>query len=142
MKPDEQEVAALQQALAGVHAAVWGYGVLGPRLGADEAQGRATYAVHRKLRDQVAALIRDRSSVPVAAQAAYALPFEVSDEKAAKRLAVHLEDGCAAVFADLVAAADLPAVKVFAARVLHECAERRLAWGGTPVAFPGLPEKR
>ncbi|MGH3489322.1 MAG: ferritin-like domain-containing protein [Actinopolymorphaceae bacterium] len=142
MRVNEREIAALQQALAGIHAAVWGYGVLGPRLGVEEARGRQTYATYRSLRDQVAALIRDRSSVPVAAEAAYALPFEVSGVATAKRLAVHLEDGCAAVFADLVADADLPAVKAFAARLLHECAERRLAWGGEPVAFPGLPEKR
>jgi hypothetical protein len=142
MKVDEKEIAALQQALAGIHAAVWGYGVLGPRLGAEEAQGRQAYTTYQKLRDQVTALIRDRSSVPVAAEAAYALPFEISGVATAKRLAVHLEDGCAAVFADLVADADLPAVRAFAARLLRECAERRLGWGAAPVAFPGLPEKR
>jgi len=139
---DQSEVAALQQALAGVHAACWGYGVLGPRLGDDEARGTATYQLYRSLRNQLIGLLRARSADPVAAQSGYALPFQVTGPDTARRLAVHLEDGCAAVFADLVAGAAGSDVRTFGARLLHDCAQRRLGWGAEPVAFPGMPEKR
>ena len=143
MRADDQEVASLQRALAGVHAAVWGYGVLGPRLdGDDEARGRQTYTAYRALREQITTLLEARSATPVAADPGYALPFQVTDAATARRLAVHLEDGCAAVFADLVAGATGDDIRALAARLLDDCAGRRLVWGAAPVAFPGLPEKR
>ncbi len=143
MSAREVEIAALQQALAGVHAAQWGYGVLGPKLGGeDEARGRQTYTTYQELRDQLTGLLRARDAAPVAADAAYKLPFQVTGAASARRLALHLEDGCAAVFADLVAGARTEDLRLLAARLVRTCAARRLAWGGTPVAFPGLPEKQ
>ena len=142
MSSGQDEVAALQQALAGVHAAVWGYGVLGPHLGTDEARGTSTYHLYRRLRDKIIAVLQDRSAAPVAAEAGYALPFQVTDATTARRLAVHLENGCAAVFADLVAGAETEGIRTFARGLLHDCADRRLDWGAEPVAFPGLPERR
>ncbi|WP_020575623.1 ferritin-like domain-containing protein [Actinopolymorpha alba] len=136
---NQREIETLQQALAGVHAAIWGYAVLGPRLrNADRERGRQVYSGYRGLRDQLTSLIRARRTTPVAAEPAYALPFQVTSATTARRLAAHLEDGCAGVFADLVAGAATADVRVFAARLLNECAERRLQWGSDPVAFPGL----
>jgi hypothetical protein len=138
-----QEVAALQTALAGIHAAVWGYGVVGPHLDDDAADlGRETYTTYLELRERLTGLLRARSTVPVAADPAYALPFAVTDAASARRLAIHLEDGCAGVFADLVAAAAAKDVRALAARLVRDCAERRVRWGARPVAFPGLPERR
>lgn len=139
---DKAEVAALQEALAGVHAACWGYGVLGPKLGEDEARGTATYTMYRSLRNQLIGLLQARSADPVAAEPAYRLPFQVTGSQTARRLAAHLEDGCAAAFADLVAGAAGSDIRMLGARLLQQCAQRRISWGADPVAFPGLPEKR
>lgn len=141
-RPDTRsEIEALQAALAGVHAALWGYGVLGPRLSGEESKrGRRTYTRYRELRDHFVALLKERSADPVAAAPGYALPFPVTDAASARRLAAHLEAGCAAVFADLVAGATSATLRSFAARTLRECALRHLEWGGKPSAFPGLPK--
>src|SRR5690606_36824867 len=139
---EERELAALQRALAGVHAALWGYGVLGPRLGEDLDRGLRIYHTYRRLRDQLTELIRDQEASPVAAEPADALPFHVDDSSDARRLAVHLEEHCAAIFADLVADATQSRVLNLATRTLTDSAERPVAWGAEPVAFPGLPERR
>jgi hypothetical protein len=142
MSTAQREIAALQQALAGVHAAVWGYGVLGPHLGTDETRGTSTYHLYRRLRDKLIARLRERSAPPVAADPGYALPFRVTDATSARRLAVHLENGCAAVFADLVSGAESDEIRRLGSEILRDCADRRLGWGAEPVAFPGLPERR
>lgn len=138
----QNELAALQAALAGEHAAMWGYGVLGPRLPSEQASwARRSYESHRELRNRMEELIRERKANPEPARAAYELPFPVDGPAAARRLARHLEQGCAAVYADLVAATSDPGLRVFAADRLVECTRRGLDYGADPVAFPGLPER-
>lgn len=84
---------AAQAALAAEHAAVYGYGVVGGRVGDDRrAQAAAAYDAHRGWRDILARTVRDLGGKPVAAAAAYALPFKVPDAAAAVRLAADLED--------------------------------------------------
>src|ERR671916_810906 len=72
------ENAALREALAAEHAAVWGYGVVGAAL-AVEARPPATAAetAHRDVRDRLTALLDERGADPVPAQGAYSLPFPV-----------------------------------------------------------------
>ena len=92
--PTAAEDAALQDALAAAHTAVWGYGVVGAALPL-EARGPVVAAeqAHRDLRDDVAALLTSRGVDPVAAEAAYSLPFPVLSATDAAVLAVTLEDG-------------------------------------------------
>lgn len=138
----ETELAALRAALAGEHAAMWGYGVLGPRLSSEQAGwARRSYESHRVSRDRLETLLLDRGVDPDPARPAYELPFPVDGPGSARRLARHLEDGCAAVYADLVAATADPDLRTLAASQLVECARRGLDYGGKPVAFPGLPER-
>src|SRR3978361_2106519 len=90
--PTAAEDAALQEALAAAHTAVWGYGVGGAAL---PVQSRdpvfADEQAHRDLRDQLAELLAARQVDPVAAQAAYTLPFPVLSTVDAASLAVTLE---------------------------------------------------
>ncbi|MGY5106639.1 DUF4439 domain-containing protein, partial [Streptomyces sp. 900105245] len=73
---DKAEVAALQAALAAEHAAVYGYGVVGGRIGEHgRTEARAAYDAHRARRDALVREVRDLGGEPVAASAAYALPF-------------------------------------------------------------------
>ncbi|MFD9504564.1 ferritin-like domain-containing protein [Streptomyces sp. NPDC060035] len=132
---------AAQAALAAEHAAVYGYGVLGGRLeGRRRTEATAAYDAHRARRDALVRRVRDLGGVPVAADAAYALPFAVPDPAAAVRLAALLEDRIAGVYSDLVRAAGGP-LRQEAAGALREAAVRSVRWRGTGVAFPGLAEK-
>ncbi|MBH0247501.1 DUF4439 domain-containing protein, partial [Streptomyces cavourensis] len=101
---------AAQAALAAEHAAVYGYGVLGGRVEAGRrTEARAAYDGHRARRDTLMRTVRDLGGAPVAADAAYALPFAVADTASALRLAAVLEDRVAGVYADLVRATEGPA---------------------------------
>jgi hypothetical protein len=135
------ELAALQAALAAEHAAVYGYGVVGGRITeARRAEARAAWNAHRAGRDALAREVRDLGGQPVAADAAYALPFPVPDAAAALRLAAQLEQRLAGVYADLVRAAT-GARRGTAAGALREAAVRAVRWSGQSVAFPGLAER-
>ncbi|GHE07498.1 ferritin-like domain-containing protein [Streptomyces alanosinicus] len=135
------ELTALQAALAAEHAAVYGYGVVGGRIGAArQADARTAYDAHRASRDALTREVRDLGGQPVAADAAYALPFPVTDQAAAVRLAARLEERLAGVYADLVRAAT-GARRGAAAAALREAAVRSVRWSGQSVAFPGLAER-
>ncbi|MYV51980.1 DUF4439 domain-containing protein, partial [Streptomyces sp. SID3212] len=100
---------ATQAALAAEHAAVYGYGIVGARVGKDRgAEATAAYAAHRARRDALARTVRDLGGEPAVAAAAYALPFAVPDRAAAVRLAAELEDRVADVYSDLVRASEGP----------------------------------
>ncbi|MEV5875520.1 ferritin-like domain-containing protein [Streptomyces sp. NPDC052101] len=135
------ELTALQAALAAEHAAVYGYGVVGGRIGAArQGEARAAYDAHRASRDALTRAVRDLGGQPVAADAAYALPFPVPDPAGAVRLAAQLEERLAGVYADLVRAAT-GARRAAAAAALREAAVRAVRWSGQSVAFPGLAER-
>ncbi|WGP13035.1 ferritin-like domain-containing protein [Streptomyces sp. SH5] len=138
---DSPELTAVQAALAAEHAAVYGYGVLGGRLDSKRgAEARAAHDAHRARRDALARTARDLGGRPVAANAAYALPFAVPDGPAALRLAAVLEDRIAGAYADLVRATE-GARRKDAAGALREAAVRSARWRGGNVAFPGLAER-
>ncbi|MFG2334540.1 ferritin-like domain-containing protein [Streptomyces sp. NPDC048604] len=132
---------AARAALAAEHAAVYGYGVVGGRIGAARrAEARAAYDAHRARRDVLGRTVRDLGGEPVAAAAAYALPFAAPDAAAAVRLAAELEDRVAGVYSDLVRAAAGP-LRADAATALREAAVRAARWRGGDVTFPGLAER-
>lgn len=138
---DDRALDAAQAALAAEHAAVYGYGVVGGRVG-EERRPEATnaYDAHRARRDVLARTVRDFGGKPAAAAAAYTLPFEVPDSAAAVRLAADLEDRIAGVYSDLVRATEGP-LRQDAAVALREAAVRAVRWRGSGVAFPGLAER-
>ncbi|MEU0085775.1 ferritin-like domain-containing protein [Streptomyces sp. NPDC006274] len=132
---------ALQAALAAEHAAVYGYGVVGGRVGDDrENEAAAAHAAHRSRRDALARTVRDLGGKPVVAAAGYDLPFAVPDAAAAIRLAAVLEERVAGVYSDLVRAAE-GALRLEAVGALREAAVRAVRWRGSGVAFPGLAER-
>ncbi|MET9832298.1 ferritin-like domain-containing protein [Streptomyces sp. NPDC006385] len=137
----KRRLTALQAALAAEHAAVYGYGVVGGRIREERrSEARAAYDAHRARRDALAREVRDLGADPVAASAAYALPFPVPDSAAAVRLAAELEDRVAGVYSDLVRAAE-GELRSTAAEALREAAVRAVRWRGESVAFPGLAER-
>ncbi|MGW4569393.1 ferritin-like domain-containing protein [Streptomyces sp. NPDC004561] len=135
------ELSALQAALAAEHAAVYGYGVVGGQIGAPRrTEARAAYDAHRARRDALVREVRDLGGEPVAASAAYALPFPVHAPADAVRLAAQLEERVAGVYSDLVRATT-GARRASAAGALREAAVRSVRWSGESVAFPGLAER-
>ncbi|MFF1277376.1 ferritin-like domain-containing protein [Streptomyces marokkonensis] len=135
------ELRALQAALAAEHAAVYGYGVVGGRIGKERrTEARTAYDAHRARRDALVRAVKDAGGAPVAAAAGYALPFPVPDAAAAVRLAAELEDRVAGVYADLVRASTGERRRG-AAGAMREAAVRSVRWSGESVAFPGLAER-
>jgi hypothetical protein len=133
------EIAALQGALAAEHAAVYGYSLAGAMLtGAALAQARADWTAHQVARDTLTTMLTGLGATPVAASAAYDLPFAVTGAASAKRLAAALEDGVTRAYLGVVAVND-PALRTFGAKAMQVSANRAVAWSGSTVAFPGLP---
>ncbi|CAL9600851.1 ferritin-like domain-containing protein [Streptomyces griseomycini] len=138
---EDRELRALQAALAAEHAAVYGYGVVGGRIGKERrTEARTAHDAHRARRDALVREVRDAGGEPVAAAAGYALPFPVPDAAAAVRLAAELEDRVAGVYADLVRAGRGERRRA-AAEAMREAAVRSVRWSGESVAFPGLAER-
>jgi hypothetical protein len=142
------ENAALSDALAAEHAAVWGYGVVGAAL-AGSARQRATdaEAAHRDVRDQVSSLLAGRKADVVDAKGAYALPFPVLSEIDAAALGAVLEDGVARAWVRVLDQSAERTTRELAVGVLSAAEVRAVGWraaaGRTPVtrAFPGLPDR-
>lgn len=135
-------VDALQEALAAEHAAVFGYGSLGAWLtGGALARAHEAYDAHRRRRDRLDQFIRRAGAEPQPAAPAYRLPFAVSSDGRARRLATDIEDGVADAYGWLVAAADRgSSLRIDAAGWLTEAALRAASWRRASRALPGLPE--
>ena len=130
-------VAALQAALAAENSAVYGYGVAGAHLaGARRAAAVRNWVAHQNARDAVSAMLAARGQ-PVAAAAAYELPFDVHNAAAAVALATVLEDRLSAAYLGLVGLSD-PALRALGARAVRTAALRAATWRGSALAFPGL----
>jgi hypothetical protein len=137
---------AMQAALAAEHAVIFGYAVAGAHLaGADLAAAREADAAHRDRRDALSAAIRIRGADPVTAEPAYRLPFPVTGQLPAVRLAATLEEGTAAAWRYLVAAADNADLRGTAVAALTDAAVRATRWrrrhdpAHAAVPFPGQP---
>jgi Domain of unknown function (DUF4439) len=131
-------VGALQAALAAEHAAVYGYGVAGAHLSGTRQRAAARdWQIHQASRDALAAMITALGAQPVAAAAAYRLPFRVSTGRAAVMLAAFLEDRVAAAYLGVVALSEAR-LRLFGARALESAALRATGWRGQTLAFPGL----
>jgi hypothetical protein len=129
---------ALQAALAGEHAALYGVGVAGGKLsGARFARATASFEEHRKRRDQLAGLLVDAGETPVAAEPAYDLPQPVTNAATATALVLLIERRLSVVYADLVESAEKDTVRTMAVQALIATSSAQLSWGGTPQAFPG-----
>jgi hypothetical protein len=131
-------------ALAAEHAAIFAYGRLGVHLGGEAAgQARAAEAAHRARRDQL--ILRLSGDDPVPTDPAYQLPFPVTDDPSAVRLAAEVEQRAAAVWRELLPVTE-GADRETALAALVEYAVTATRWrraaGITPAAptWPGRPD--
>ncbi len=135
---------ALQLALAGEHAAVYLYGVVGGRVSVSTHAAlwqrvRTAYELHRSRRDQLVSMVRTAGAEPVAAEVGYALPNPAMTPVQLEQVALEVEQRCAAVYADMVGSTS-GANRQWALDALEDAAVRLLGFGGRPEPFPGLDE--
>jgi rubrerythrin len=140
MTPEE----ALQATLAGEHAAVYVYGVLGGRVSSSAepelaAALRAAYDLHRGRRDQVIAMVRAVDASPVEAAVSYEVPTPAQTPQQCRRAAAEIESRCAEVYAAAVGST-ARANRQWAIDALTDAAVRGLTFGAEPAPFPGVPE--
>ncbi len=131
-------IRALQAALAGENAAIYGYGVAGAYLtGSVRAAATADWVAHQVARDRLEAMLHALGAEPAAAAVAYQLPVRVRGPAGAAALAVVLEDRMATAYLGLVTLSSV-AMREYGARQVQAAALRAAAWRGTTVAFPGM----
>jgi len=96
---------ALDSALAAEHAAVYAYGVLGPRLPPPLRPAAASAEVaHRARRDATVRRVLADGRTPPPAAPAYTLPFAARTASDAVRLAIGVEERTAATWREAVGA--------------------------------------
>lgn len=135
---------ALQSTLAGEHAAIYVYGVLGGRISASAEPAlssgvRAAHDVHRVRRDQLTAMVRAAGQDPVAAAVGYELPNRADTVRRCRRAAALLEERSAANYAAMVGST-ARANRQWAIEALTDAAVRGLAFGLDPAPWPGAAE--
>ena len=132
---------ALQAALAGEHACIYGYGLVGAHVSESaEDLARDGYQTHRARREELTRQIRLRHGEPVAALPAYVVPIEVDDNASARQLAGLLEQRLAVLYADLIEATSVPALRELALMTLIETSVLAARWTGDTFALPGIDE--
>lgn len=135
-------VAAIQELLAGEHAALFVLGVLAGRARGTDVEAlrlalRRSWIQHRELRDQTESLLRSVGAQPVAAAAEYAMPGPAVTAAEITGVALGVEQRSTAVRAAVVGHAEVGPVRSWAIALTNESAVRELSFGGNPVTFPG-----
>ena len=135
---------ALQQTLAGEHAAVYVYGVLGGRVSVAAEPGLATrltsaYITHRGRRDQLTSMVRAAGAEPVAAAVSYDLPNPSRTTRQVGAAALVVEQRCADMYAATVGST-ARGNRRWAVAALTDTAVRLLSFGAAPEPFPGVVE--
>lgn len=136
------DVAALQDALAAEHAAVFVYGALGAQTSQSRqpalyAHLTEAYRVHRSRRDDLLATIAASGTDPVAAEPGYQLPDDLGSPAVVSARALALEEAASSTYAWLVANT-AGEDRAWAVAALLDAAVRALTFGGRPERLPGL----
>jgi hypothetical protein len=136
---------ALADALAAEYAAIYACGVIGAHLtGAEATAVRAAETAHRARRDALLGQLSGGGATPAPPDPAYALPFVVTDQASALRMAVEIEERAGAIWRSALASTTGDQRKA-ALNALVDCAVRATGFrriaGITPatVEFPGKP---
>jgi hypothetical protein len=132
-------VDALQAVLAGEHAAVYQYGVLGGRASSSGllVRLRTAYDAHASLRDSLAERLRELGATPAKPAVAYAIGSGWHTDAALAAAAASLEERCCAAYVVQVGAVGGDDRRLLAT-ALVEAAVRSTGFGAPAAAFPGL----
>lgn len=146
-RPEDPGPAALFDAVAAEHAAIYGYGLVSAHVMPDDNElVSQSLAEHRDRREAAVALLTERS-VPVPLPAVgYTLPMVVNSPANAAKLAVRMESDCAVAWRAVLEQSDSDTDRAFGTTALTQCAVTAARWrvvlGAWPVteAFPGGSE--
>lgn len=132
---------ALQETLAGEHAALYLYGAIGAQ--SSESREHALYAllldgyrVHRKRRDELTAMVVATGATPVAAKVAYDVPEPLRTAAELNDAALQVERRIARTYGQMVENT-AGAERRWALVALDDAAVRQVKLRGTPEMFPG-----
>jgi mevalonate kinase len=133
---------ALQATLAGEHAAVYVYGVLGAQSSESEQPTLFTnlqtaYQLHRRRRDQLTVMIEHRGIDPVPSAVSYALPNAAATSAELTDAALQVESRISTTYGQLVGSSS-GSDRRWGIAALDDCAVRQLTFRGTPEMFPGM----
>jgi hypothetical protein len=139
----------LAEALRAEHAAIFAYGVIGAHLEAGTVElAQAAELAHRTRRDALVVRLASKGTTPPPSDPVYNLPYAVSDRASALKLAITVEERCAAIWR-LVLPDTGGDERKLGLDALLDCATRatrfRAAAGTIPttVAFPAnRPSRR
>lgn len=146
-RPEDSGPAALFDAVAAEHAAIYGYGLVSPHVMPDDNKlVSEAVAEHRDRREAAVALLTEQSvKVPLPA-AGYQLPIVVNSPANAARLAIGMERDCAVAWRAVLEQTESEKDRAFAGTALTQCAVMAARWrmvlGAWPVTepFPGGSE--
>jgi hypothetical protein len=136
------ELAGLQSVLGAQNAVRWGYDIVGGQVSsAVQHSVRSVQATHVSMQETLQAAIWARHATPAAAEAGYALPFTVSSQASALRLAATLEARSGPSWRYLLGVTSDPALRRFAAAGLRDAAVRATQWRARygPATTAALP---
>jgi hypothetical protein len=146
-RPTDAAAAALFDAVAGEHAAIYGYGVVSAHSTPDENTLVArSMAEHRARREAAIALLTDSGAAVPLPAVGYALPIEVTTPRQAGQVAIDMEQDTATAWRAVVEQATDEKVRAFGVAAMLEAAVTAARWrvvvGQKPstVAFPGGAE--
>lgn len=146
-RPPEADKAALFDAVSVEHAAIYGYGIVSAHSSPEENPlVSEALAQHRERRESAIAMLTGRSAKAPLPAVGYQLPFPVTDPDDAAKLAVQMENDCAAAWRAVLEQATAEEDRRFAVTALTESAVLAARWnqvlGVWPVtvAFPGGSE--
>lgn len=139
---DLTPVEALQKALAGEHAAVYLFGILGAHVSKSRqptlfGELDSTYAGHRAARDELTVLVSAQGEEPVAAEVSYELPGKVGSSEEITATALIVERRMTLLYGELVGHT-AGSQRSWAIGQLDRSALRELRFGARPSTFPGL----
>jgi Domain of unknown function (DUF4439) len=147
-RPADAAQAALFDAVAAEHGAIYGYGVVSAHsTPEDNALVAESMAQHRTRREEALVMLAEHSVSPPLPAAGYELPLEVTDPGDAAELAVRMESDTATAWRAVLEQAQTPEDRGFAVTAMTQAAVLAARWNrvlGVPqitTAFPGGPEK-
>jgi ferritin-like protein len=128
---------AFGAALAAEDAAIYAYGVVGVRLSGDDekADAHAAETAHRQRRNYAVTRLDQLKVKPPATPAAYDLPFPVTDRDAALKLAIHVEDGVAQAWREVLPVTE-STDRTTALAAMTDAAVRATRWRRSARAEP------
>jgi hypothetical protein len=146
-RPRDADKAALFDAVAAEHAAIYGYGVVSAHIMPEQNDlVSKALAEHRDRREAALAMLGRDSVKPPLPAAGYQLPFVVKNAVDAAKLAIRMEGDCAVAWRAVLEQSDSEQDRAFATTALTQCAVTASHWrrvlGAWPVTepFPGGSE--